>query len=219
MYTPNDHNVHDHKRSLVRKSYRCIYTVYFSYTFVFVCVCLPWRQGIKSEKCNNRKSNINKDILKLCLHCHRLLSSSVISCPLLPSSTSSSSHFHTLNRGSHLGTHPEILSLPSSFPPSFLKGIIVHCSIYSPVSVCLCVCVFRYHSSEIALSKRVPGAREAPDSTLMRISTSTQRDSPTDDYHRIQNEISMCSEVKIRGRRRDRDSRRGRGEETEDEGM
>lgn len=41
------------------------------------------------------------------------------------------SHFRTLNGGSCLGTHSEIQSSRSSFPLSVLKGIIVHCSIYS----------------------------------------------------------------------------------------
>lgn len=100
---------------------------------------------------------------------------------------------------------------------AFLKGIIGHCSIYGPMSVCLCVC-FPVSQLWIALSKLLPGAREAPDPSLLRISTSMRRDSPADDYHRIQNEISICSEVEIRGRRRDRDSWTGRGEETRDEG-
>lgn len=134
---------------------------------------------------------------QLWLHCHHLLASFVTSCPLLPSSSSSSTHFHTLNRGFRVGTHSEILSPPSSF----LKGIIGHCSIYSPMSVCLC---FPVSQLWIALSERLPGAREAPDPSLLRISTSTPRDSPADDYHRIQNEISTCSEVEIRGRRRER---------------
>lgn len=45
-----------------------------------------------------------------------------------------------------------------------------------------CECVFRYHSSEIALSKRA-AAREAPDCALTRMSTSTASDGPTNDYH------------------------------------
>lgn len=78
-----------------------------------------------------------------------------------------------------------------------LKGIAILSSIYSPTSVRLCafVCVFHYCSSEIAPS--VPGAREAPDSALTRISTSVPRDNPT---HRWgQDEISIHSRVEIRG--------------------
>lgn len=127
-----------------------VYFVYFICTCKCMCRFLLFSLKLKST--TYRQSDINR-------YCKTVspLSSLVLS---FPSSTSSSSHFHTLNRGSCLGSHPEILSLPSSFLVSFLKGIIVHCSIYRPVSVC----VFRYHSSEIALSKRAPGAREAPDS-------------------------------------------------------
>lgn len=54
-------------------------------------------------------------VAPLWLHCHHLSASFVTSCPLLPSSSSSSTHFHTLNRGFCLGTHLEILSPLSSF--------------------------------------------------------------------------------------------------------
>lgn len=56
-----------------------------------------------------------------------------------------------------------------------------------------------YRASEIAPS--VPVAREAPDSALIRISTSLPRDDPT--HRGGQDEISICSKVKIRGSDRD----------------
>lgn len=153
------------------------------------------------------EKDINRDVSKL--HCHRLLSPSVFSCPLFP--------FLYLFIKSFPYAQQEILSwipfgnsIPTSnFPVSFLKGIIVHCSIYRPV----CVCVFRYHSSEIAPSKGAPGAREAPDSALTRMSTSTLRDSPANDYHtEYRMRLPYAQKSEMRGRRRAGDSRRGRGE-------
>lgn len=67
--------------------------------------------------------------------------------------------------------------------------------LYLQPNECAFVCVFHYCSSEIA--PLVPGAREAPDSALTRISTSVPRDNPT---HRWgQDEISIHSRVEIRG--------------------
>lgn len=55
------------------------YILYISPPHLCLCLCLPRRQGIKKEKHNNRKSNINKDIgspLSSCLglFCHLLSS-------------------------------------------------------------------------------------------------------------------------------------------------
>lgn len=62
-----------------------------------------------------------------------------------------------------------------------------------------------YRGSEIAPS--VPVAREAPDSALIRISTSLPRDDPT--HRGGQDEISICSKVKIRGSDRKLKSQEG----------
>lgn len=43
----------------------------------------------------------------------------------------------------------------------------------------------------------MPGAREAPESALTRMSTSLARDNPT--HHRGQDEISIRSQVQMRG--------------------
>lgn len=98
----------------------------------------------------------------------------------------------------------------AAFLSQLLKG---HHSPLLYLQICACVRVFRYHSSEIAPSKRAPGAREAPDATLTRMSTSTRSNSPTNDYHtEYRMRFPYAQKYEMRGRRRDRDSRRGRGE-------
>lgn len=154
-------------------------------TELVLCV-LWWTYYWGVVETAGRKSNFDKDTSKL----SQLPPSHVSSCPRFPTSTVSLSHFHTLNRGSRLGRYSEILSI-YSIPLSYLKSIRVHRSIYSPKIVC--VCDFQYHSSETALSKRVPEPRRHQ--TLIRISTSIPKYNPSDGYHRIQDEISICVDV------------------------
>lgn len=165
---------------------------------LFVC--------LRGDMKDTEKNYLSKDTAQLYLHCHRLLSPPVSSSS---SSTSSSSHFHLLNMGSCLGSSPEILSPPSSFPPSFLKGIIVHCSIYRPVTVCVCFPVSQLWNSSVKESARSQGGTRLHSHTDIHLNTEGQSHKRLS--HRIQNEFSICSEVgDERGWRRDRDSRRGR---------
>lgn len=122
--------------------------------------------------------------------------------PLFSSSTAPLSHFQTFDTGSYFGTPLETLSAQSSFPPSFFYRVSPSPAIFTAQRVCVCACVcvfFHYHGSEIAPS--VPGARQAPDSAFIRISTLLPRDDPT--CRGGQDEISICSEVEIRGSDRD----------------
>lgn len=81
--------------------------------------------------------------------------------------------------------------------------------------MCVCVCVFQCDSSEIALSKRAPGAREAPDSTLTRICTSTQGGGGVRSHKQPSHRMRFPYAQKFwrwEGGRRHGDSRRGWGE-------
>lgn len=62
-----------------------------------------------------------------------------------------------------------------------------------------CKCVFRYHSSEIAPSKRAPAVGEAPDHTLTLTPTSKLREGPRD-VHQIEHTMMLiCGMLRSMG--------------------
>ena len=162
------HYLHKHKRFLVRKTLTQV--VWQTTTNWPMLSSSWWGQSLLTSD--------HHQMLQKCLHCHhqRVLFCLLLLLPL-PLHRVLSIH----STGDPVSdTIRKLYPHRAASPLSFLKGIIARCSIYRPVSVC----VFRYHSSEIAPSKRAPGAREAPDdSALTRMSTSTRSDSPTNDHH------------------------------------
>ena len=177
-----------------------------------VCVCCLCLWDMQ----HTEKNNINRDFVKLWVHCHRLLSSLALSSPSSPLT-----HVHAVNRGSYLRIFLVWHAIRKLNPnraashPAFLKAIIVHCSIYRPVSVCVCVCVcfpvWQLWNSSVKESARSQGGTRLHSHADMHLDLEGGAGGGTVPQTTItQNEISICSEVlEMRG---NGDSRRGRGE-------